>query len=177
MSIPSPSAVKNFLIMAHNIAQANGVLAKFEPYAIGNGILITWLERRRDARVDMDTFLRDLTNAADQYDMAIQLFLAKNDPQTKLSFERSDFNTIDDSTHLQMERNPRTRVDQLELQFAESAPPGAKAERFIKKAKKDFKKRYGKKWKERLYATAWKQFGESGTFKDYFSLIENIERD
>ena len=41
----------------------------------------------------------------------------------------------------------------------EKAPPGAKAERFIKKHKKEFKKRYGDAWKEVLYATAWKLFG------------------
>lgn len=42
----------------------------------------------------------------------------------------------------------------------EKAPPGEKAEHFIKKAKKDFKARYGKNWKKRLYATAWKLFGD-----------------
>lgn len=42
----------------------------------------------------------------------------------------------------------------------EKAPPGVKAERFIRKAKKDFKKRYGKDWEARLYGTAWKLFGE-----------------
>lgn len=41
----------------------------------------------------------------------------------------------------------------------ERAPPGKKAERFIKKAKRDFKKRYGSEWKQALYATAWKLFG------------------
>lgn len=46
-------------------------------------------------------------------------------------------------------------------QIQEEAPPGAKAERFIKKNKADFKKRYGDRWEEVLYATAWKQFGES----------------
>lgn len=43
----------------------------------------------------------------------------------------------------------------------EKAPPGAKAERFIQQNKEDFKKRYGDRWEEVLYATAWKQFGES----------------
>ena len=41
----------------------------------------------------------------------------------------------------------------------ESAPPGEKAERFIKKNKKAFKKRYGDNWERVLYARAWKQFG------------------
>jgi hypothetical protein len=46
----------------------------------------------------------------------------------------------------------------------EKAPPGEKAERFIKSNKESFKKRYGKDWERVLYATAWKQFGESANF-------------
>lgn len=49
----------------------------------------------------------------------------------------------------------------------EAAPPGKKAEKFIKQHKKDFKKRYGKKWASYLYGTAWKQFGESLSLRDY----------
>ena len=45
----------------------------------------------------------------------------------------------------------------------EKAPPGKKAEKFIKDNKDDFKQKYGKKWQSVLYATAWKQFGESTT--------------
>lgn len=41
----------------------------------------------------------------------------------------------------------------------EVAPPGKKAEDFIKGAKADFKERYGKDWRAKLYATAWKKFG------------------
>jgi len=40
----------------------------------------------------------------------------------------------------------------------EVAPESAEAERFIKKNKKEFKKRYGKRGEEVLYATAWKKF-------------------
>lgn len=43
----------------------------------------------------------------------------------------------------------------------EKAPKGKKAKRFIRKAKQDFKDRYGDAWKQVLYATAWKMFGES----------------
>jgi hypothetical protein len=42
----------------------------------------------------------------------------------------------------------------------ESAPPGKKAEKFIKDSKESFRKKYGKKWQEVLYATAWKKFGK-----------------
>lgn len=37
----------------------------------------------------------------------------------------------------------------------EVAPPGM--EKWIKDRKADFKKRYGKRWKTVLYATAWKR--------------------
>jgi hypothetical protein len=46
-----------------------------------------------------------------------------------------------------------------EENVSEVAPPGKKAEDFIKGAKEDFKKRYGKDWESKLYATAWKKFG------------------
>ena len=42
----------------------------------------------------------------------------------------------------------------------EVAPPGEKAERFIKKNKEAFTARYGDKGKNVLYATAWKMFGK-----------------
>lgn len=56
----------------------------------------------------------------------------------------------------------------------ESAPPGKKAEDFIRHNKKAFKQRYGKKWSSYLYGTAWKQFGESLDLglRDYVRLIE-----
>ena len=40
----------------------------------------------------------------------------------------------------------------------EAAPPSDKAEKFISKNKASFKKRYGTKWKEAIYATANKMF-------------------
>lgn len=46
-----------------------------------------------------------------------------------------------------------------ESKVTEKAPPGKDAEDFIKSAKKDFKDRYGDKWEEFLYRTAWKKFG------------------
>lgn len=56
-------------------------------------------------------------------------------------------------------------------QIKEVAPPGKKAERFIKKHKGEFKKRYGKRGTEVLYATAWKKFGEAATFSDYLNAV------
>ena len=51
--------------------------------------------------------------------------------------------------------------DLKKTEIDEKAPPGKKAEHFITSNKADFKKRYGDRWEEVLYATAWKQFGES----------------
>jgi hypothetical protein len=47
------------------------------------------------------------------------------------------------------------RFDEL----VEKAPPGM--EQWIKDRKPEFKKRYGDRWQEVLYATAWKQHNES----------------
>lgn len=41
----------------------------------------------------------------------------------------------------------------------EVAPPSKEAEEWIKANKAEFKKRYGDKWEEVLFATAWKLFG------------------
>jgi hypothetical protein len=64
----------------------------------------------------------------------------------------------------------------------EEAPPGDKAERFIRKNKADFKDRYGENWERVLYATAWKNFGESieeavsvdGRTKGYRAAVARI---
>ena len=60
--------------------------------------------------------------------------------------------------------------------MVESAPPGKKAEDFIRKHKSEFKKRYGKKrGTEVLYATAWKKFGEAATVRHYLAMVEDIQ--
>lgn len=58
--------------------------------------------------------------------------------------------------------------------ITEVAPPGRKAEQFIKKHKKEFHKRYGDKADDYLYGTAWKKFGkrkkhESVSIRDYLT--------
>jgi len=62
--------------------------------------------------------------------------------------------------------------DTVPADVDEAAPPGRKAERFSKKHKREFKKRYGKRGEEVLYATAWKKFGEAVSLRDYLSLVE-----
>jgi hypothetical protein len=46
------------------------------------------------------------------------------------------------------------------MKAMEEAAPSDKAEKFIKKNKENFQKRYGTKWKDVLYATASKMFPE-----------------
>lgn len=52
------------------------------------------------------------------------------------------------------------------IELFEKAPPGKKAEHFVRKNKTAFKQRYGKDWARYLYGTAWKQFGESREWLD-----------
>jgi hypothetical protein len=58
--------------------------------------------------------------------------------------------------------------------MTEKAPPGKKAEEFIKDNKAKFKKQYGKRWEEVLYATAWKQHGaKSEGYKKAQKMLES----
>lgn len=52
--------------------------------------------------------------------------------------------------------------DEFALLMLEVSPPTGPARRFSKKekVKREFQKRYGKRWKEVFYATAWKMHGE-----------------
>lgn len=52
------------------------------------------------------------------------------------------------------------KFDYISKELYERAPHYDKAEDFIQDAKADFKKRYGRRWKPILYATAWKMFGK-----------------
>jgi hypothetical protein len=58
------------------------------------------------------------------------------------------------------EEMPSLKVVSKEKTVDEASPPSKKAEEFIMKNKEEFKKRYGKRWKEVLYSTAWKKFGQ-----------------
>ncbi len=69
--------------------------------------------------------------------------------------------------------NPFAKKDVKEGKLAEKAPPGKKAEEFIKGAKADFKKRYGKDWEARLYATAWEKFGTKS--ESYVKAVKMLE--
>ena len=60
--------------------------------------------------------------------------------------------------------------------IGESAPPGAEAEAFIKDNKGKFKERYGDKWEQVLYATAWKVYGKNESV-DEASPYKNPNKD
>lgn len=49
-------------------------------------------------------------------------------------------------------------------ELQEKAPPGM--EQWIKDRKPEFKKRYGDRWQEVLYATAWKQHKNESVKQD-----------
>jgi hypothetical protein len=55
----------------------------------------------------------------------------------------------------------------------EKAPPGQ--EEFIKAAKPDFKKKYGKDWEKVLYASAWKRHNESIDFSNGYDSVQDHE--
>lgn len=72
---------------------------------------------------------------------------------------QKDTQNVDQKEYDAWRKKAGIKTESPELK--EKAPPGAKAERFIKKNKAEFKDRYGDRWEEVLYSTAWKKFGES----------------
>ena len=67
-----------------------------------------------------------------------------------------------------------TQIDPKDMakMLKEKAPPGEKAEQFIRDQKDVFKKRYGKNWESVLYATAWKEFGPK--HEGYISAVKAL---
>jgi len=57
------------------------------------------------------------------------------------------------------------RMDDLR-RITEKAPPGKKAERFIKDNKAEFKRLHGDRWEQTLYAAAWQMFGDRKRRRD-----------
>jgi hypothetical protein len=172
-----PSKTEDFIREVNQAAQQCGVQIRMQPFQFGEGVVITWLERPVDRIADLDRFLIEMTSLADQRKIGVQLSLTHNDLYMKNEFTRYGFTTLEDSHHLQMERHPESKIETTEMEFTESAPPGHKAEDFIKHHKKDFHERYGKRWKKVLYATAWKKFGEGMTFRDCLALVESERQD
>ena len=81
--------------------------------------------------------------------------------------------TITNSSFGESNSNARPAKKLPENQINEVAPPGKKASDFIEKNTAKFKSQYGKKWRERLYATAWKNFGpKSESFNKAAAVVE-----
>jgi phage host-nuclease inhibitor protein Gam len=83
------------------------------------------------------------TGVSDPYTIAsddrLRGMAARGDQQAKAEMEKR--------------RQPRQPMQEV-------APPGEKAERFIRQNKEKFRKQYGDRAEEVLYSTAWKQFGK-----------------
>lgn len=83
------------------------------------------------------------TGVSDPYELAsddrLRGMAARGDQQAKAEMEKR--------------RQPRQPMQEV-------APPGEKAERFIRQNKEKFRKQYGDRAEEVLYSTAWKQFGK-----------------
>lgn len=60
--------------------------------------------------------------------------------------------------------DPRVLRDYMDKQVKEKAPPGM--EDWITDRKEDFKERYGDKWEEVLYATAWKRYNATESLEE-----------
>jgi hypothetical protein len=72
-------------------------------------------------------------------------------------------------TYVTTALNESSRIEELRANFEkvlnEVAPPGM--EDWIKKRKPEFKDRYGDRWEEVLYATAWKQHNNESVEEDF----------
>lgn len=169
------SKVQDFISLILQAARAAAISIGVEPYHHGSGAMITTL-KLTNPTADLDRFLIEITALADEDHMGVQLSLQTDNTHIKNEFQKHGFFVVDEDQSLQMERHPQG-ITYQELEFMESSPPGGKAKRFIKHQKAEFKKRYGKRWKQVLYATAWKQFGEARTFKNYLSLVESLNEE
>jgi len=74
----------------------------------------------------------------------------------------------------------QNKNESVEEVVTEKAPPGM--EKWIKDRKPEFKKRYGDKWQEVLYATAWKQHNKNESLEEaaespLIKVIKNFDPD
>lgn len=75
------------------------------------------------------------------------------------------------------DKQAQAELDLRRQPMREVAPPGAKAERFIRQNKEKFRKQYGDRAEEVLYATAWKQFGKKQeSYKTNQTRLENVKK-
>jgi len=111
---------------------------------------------------------KDPTDKISKFDPRTDLKLKKDGKVEEAKKAKPDFLDVDKDGNKKesfkkavkdkAKADKNKKVDEAALK--EVAPPGKKAEEFIKGNKESFKKRYGKRWQEVLYATAWKKFGD-----------------
>lgn len=93
----------------------------------------------------------------------IEVAKKENIKDTFLKLEESSPNTL--SSLVETALSHSVSLNEV-ISMLEVAPPGKKAEKWIKDRKNDFKEKYGKDWQKVLYATAWKRFGESNDLEE-----------
>lgn len=78
-----------------------------------------------------------------------------------------------DSMYSKYDNIPSTLGEDIEHMMLEVSPPAGPARRFSKKEKikKEFQKRYGSRWKDVFYATAWKMHNDS--YEPNGNMVEN----
>lgn len=75
------------------------------------------------------------------------------------------------------DKKAQQELDKRRQPVREVAPPGAKAERFIRQNKEKFRQQYGDRGEEVLYATAWKMFGKKEeSYKTNQARLENVKK-
>src|ERR1044072_6811230 len=99
-------SVRQFIQQANQVATQSGVQARIEPLVFDKGVEITWMERRRGDRVQVEQFLSQLTKQADESGMPLQLAIPGNERRNRTLFARFGFKLEVAGADLIMQRQP-----------------------------------------------------------------------
>jgi hypothetical protein len=111
----SHTKIKGLLQDAEQTAERNGISAHFVPYVYGDGLQISGIDIQRG---DLDNFLIELTQMADETNCGLQLALPASNPLVKQQFQRFGFHSLSDIGDLQMERQPNHPIEMQDLDVA-----------------------------------------------------------
>lgn len=94
--------------------------------------------------------------------------------QTYKKYSKETCMEIDKKFEKHLEENSNKELSPILDVLKESSPPSGSAKKFSEdpKVKKGFKDRYGKDWKGKMYATAWKMFKKNKTVKEETQIDE-----
>lgn len=153
-------------------------------FAKPHNILVSVIDDDDDSRINL--FYGKSTHASDILGLDTSLRTAAN--KYALTFKAQQYGKeIEPKDIGNIVSSIVETQDIIMKNLIEKAPPGKKAEHFIKQHKAEFHKRYGDKGTEVLYATAWKKFGEGiefdsplvegmyGTSKSSYLKMENAK--